>query len=497
MTGAETVRVGSRGIDARLVVAAEALLAAVLAMIALGSRSFWLDETVSVTIAQLDWSSFWDVLKTREANLSLYHLLLKGWIGLGESEEVVRALSVVFGVATVPFAYAVARRLVGTRSALLAGLFLAVNPLFVQYSQEARGYALALFLVTVSSYLFVRGIEEPTWPTWVAYGAVAALAAYAHFFALLVPLAHGVSLFVLPASRVPWRRLSAGGAVFALGLLPLFYLLSENEASGIEWAAGNPVGRLFTEIHDRKPLTAAVLVAGVVAVALGWLILRRILGARLRSRETWNWAFLAAWLVVPFVVVAVVAVVHQPLFVIRYFIVCLPPLLILAAALVLRVRPHGLAVVAGTLVVAGSLVATVRWYTSGQAEDWRAATDYVLRASSPEDGAVFYGPYVRIPFTHYLDQAGDRTDAPQPVFPRQPWSEEPITFDYYVPVSARDVARAAAGRDRVWAVLSHVGLTGGSTDEGYEELVKGLEEAGLSAGESEFFPGIEVRRYER
>jgi uncharacterized membrane protein len=498
MRPGNTVTLAGRRVDARLVVAAEVVIAAVASLVALGNRSFWLDETVSVTLAKLEWSSFFDVIETREANLSLYHVLLKVWGELfGDSEIAARSLSVIVGVATVPVAYALARRLVGVGPALLAGLFLAVNPLFVQYSQEARGYALALFLVTVCSYFFARGIQEPAWLTWTAYGLTAALAAHAHFFALLVPFAHACSLLVLPRRDVPWRRLALGWGVFVACLVPLLYLLSENEASGIEWAAGNPIGRLFTRIHDSRPLTVVVLVAGAVTAIAGWFVLRRLLGARFRTRETWSWAFLVGWLLVPFVVVALVAVIHQPLFVIRYFIVCLPPIVILAAALVLLARRTAVVVTLSAIFVLGSLAATTRWYTSGQAEAWESATEYVLRSSAPGDGIVLYAPYVRIPFTHYLDRRGSRDAAPQPVFPPQPWSAEPITFDYYVPVAASAVAANASGHDRVWAVLSHVGLTGDSSDEGYDALVQGLEDAGLSSGDSRFFEGVEVRRYDR
>src|SRR5690242_15785637 len=82
-------------------------LAAVLAVGALlrlrhlGKKSLWLDEATSVGFARTSWPEFVTIVRTREANMVAYHLLLRAWIQLGTSEWVVRLLSALFSIATL------------------------------------------------------------------------------------------------------------------------------------------------------------------------------------------------------------------------------------------------------------------------------------------------------------------------------------------------------------------------------------------------------------
>ena len=80
----------------------------------------------------------------------------------------------------------------------MAALLLALNAFLVQYAQEARGYALATFLVALACFFYVRGAEGGRARDWVAYAAAMSLAFYAHLFAAFVLLAHAVTVALLP-----------------------------------------------------------------------------------------------------------------------------------------------------------------------------------------------------------------------------------------------------------------------------------------------------------
>ena len=73
---------------------------------------------------------------------------------------------------------------------MFATALLVVSPTFVAVSQEARSYALTLFLVALASFLFVRGIQRSSPGVWIAYVAAGGLSVYSHFFAGLVLVAH-------------------------------------------------------------------------------------------------------------------------------------------------------------------------------------------------------------------------------------------------------------------------------------------------------------------
>src|SRR5437879_7948044 len=114
-------------------------------------KPFWFDECFSVEVARIGWGNFLRLLWWREANMSLYYLLLRIWLRFGQGEFFIRSLSVVIAVATLPAIYWLARLLYDRRVALMAAGLFAFNAYSVRYAQEARSYALFLLLATVSS----------------------------------------------------------------------------------------------------------------------------------------------------------------------------------------------------------------------------------------------------------------------------------------------------------------------------------------------------------
>ena len=117
----------------------------------LARKPFWFDECFSVEVARIGWRDFLRLLWWREANMSLYYVLLRIWLHLGQSEFFIRSLSVVIAAATLPAIYWLARLLYDRRVALIAAALFAFNAYSVRYAQEARSYALFLLLATLSS----------------------------------------------------------------------------------------------------------------------------------------------------------------------------------------------------------------------------------------------------------------------------------------------------------------------------------------------------------
>ena len=81
----------------------------------------------------------------------LYFFLLHFWMKtFGEGEISLRILSVIFGIAAVPIAFVISKKIVPAVSALIITAVTAVSPLLVFFSVEVRMYPLAVFLVLVS-----------------------------------------------------------------------------------------------------------------------------------------------------------------------------------------------------------------------------------------------------------------------------------------------------------------------------------------------------------
>ena len=414
-------------------VSLEILLAATLAILFLGEKSFWLDEAFSVVaVARLDWTSMWQVLSDREANGGLYFVLLHLWLVLGESEFAVRSLSVVFAVATVPVVYALGSRLFGLRVAAGAALLLAVNAFFIQYAQEARGYSLLLFLASLSSYILVRAIEKPSWWTWIAYILISVLAVYAHVFAVLVLGAQAISIVFLDRRYVPWRALTVAGFTILLLLVPLGIFFLTQDSGQIDWIRQPSFGSLYELFYALTGRGGGLLLlAYLIPVAFAFLFAIRSWFRFKISPETWRYALLLSWLFVP-IIIAFSLSFLKPVFIPRYFIICLVPLTLLAAVGLSQIRNRWIFVSVLAILVILSARGVGAWYSSYEKEDWRGATTHVISRFERGDAILFHASYVRVPFEYYLD----RLAAPSEI------------------VESIGVARVA-GADRVWLVLSH------------------------------------------
>ena len=219
-----------------VLLALECLLALTLALLFIGRESFWLDEALSVFIAKRSWPSMTQLLAHREANQGLYYIFLHFWLHLGSSEAIVRGLSAVFAVATVPVMYLLGKQLFDKRVGLMAGLLMATNGFWLQYAQEARAYSLVLLLTALSSYAFLRALEAPSKQRWACYAALSALAIYAHFFAGFVVFAQFTSLLLLSRRDIPWKALTASAVAIGVLLVPLaaFVLTAKGQ---LDWVA--------------------------------------------------------------------------------------------------------------------------------------------------------------------------------------------------------------------------------------------------------------------
>ncbi len=118
----------------------------------------WYDEACSWFSAKRDFpfGIMDNLLHLDLQHTPLYFFLLHFWMKIfGESEVALRCLSLIFGIATVPMAYVVSRKLVSKTVAFLAAAIVAVSPILVFFSVEVRMYPVAVFLVLLSLNYFI------------------------------------------------------------------------------------------------------------------------------------------------------------------------------------------------------------------------------------------------------------------------------------------------------------------------------------------------------
>jgi mannosyltransferase len=473
------------------------LFAAILRLHAITVRSFWFDEGISVEIARLPWSQFLLALWYREANMTFYYVLLHFWLAMGSSDGFIRGLSVLISAATIPVIYALGARLFGRNAGLLSAWLLAINVYHIRYAQEARGYALVVFLAVLATWLLVRNLQESSSACWGAYAVVCILAVYSHFFGALVVVAHGVSLIFLRRGEVPWRDFARGLRWFSYLMIPIAIFVVSNGPGPINWVQKTQLDTvlgLLILLAGEGGIRLLLLdsVALVLAGFSGWSIWRR----EGRTLQGWAFVLVFVWLFVPVLIVLAASEV-QPLFVARYLNPCLPALVLIVAAGITQLRPALLACILGVAISLASVAAAASFYhhdLDADPGDWSGATSFIFDHAQPGDGVFFYGNLGRIPFEFYRSR---RT--PPPRWPEELQSPSGSNLDYrnfaviYLADALRD-ARPAG--DRVWLVLVYDSGPDGGPNRS-SKMIRAFYGKGRRLVESLTFSGVTVLLYAR
>jgi uncharacterized membrane protein len=227
--------------------AALTLLAAALRLSTLDLQSFWYDE--AFTPVHVLHPSLWATLRAvvhTENTPPLWYILAWGSARLfGTGEVALRLPSALAGIATVPVAWGIGwelagRGVSGRRAALVAALLVAVNPLLVWYSQEARAYGLFVLCAALALLCCLRADAEPTPRRLALFALSGALALLTHYFAvfLLIPMALWLLRPRRPApdgarpSRLPALAAVAALAVVGRARAPL---ISAQGGHGTQW----------------------------------------------------------------------------------------------------------------------------------------------------------------------------------------------------------------------------------------------------------------------
>ncbi len=281
-------------------------VAAALRLYLLGQNSLWVDEYYSLTIARSPLAKIpAEALRGETFEPPLYfwllHLMMRGF---GDSETALRMLSVVAGALTVPLVVLLVRTLgESTRVAILSAALLALNPLHVWYSQEARPYALLLCLGVGSLVCLMRALRNGSVLAWAGFAGLASLAILTHLVGAVFPLIGWLWALALRHDASTLRRLVAASAVIALATAPFGYMLAQavlnaqgtgsppRSLTGLEipytiftYMGGYSFGPSVRDIQDKGSLAAVLAQPVQSAVGAIALLALAAMVLRLRSR---------------------------------------------------------------------------------------------------------------------------------------------------------------------------------------------------------------------
>ncbi len=342
--------------------AALLVLAAALRFSTLGLQSLWYDEAftpVHVLRAGLG-ATLHGVVHT-ENTPPLWYMLVWVWSRIfGAGAIALRFPSALAGVATVWVGWGIGRELTGRKAtAIAAAAFVAVNPLFVWYSQEARAYGLFVLLSALAMWCFLRAERSPTSGRLAAFAVAASLALLSHYFAVFLVAPMIVMLLLRGCGR---------GTLFAcavpilvgLALLPLAAAQGGHGAQWIgEWALTSrlqAIPQYYLTGYMGAPLGHGIelLVALPVVVGVGWG-LWNVLERNEERGALIALAIAASGVLLPIVLVAFGADYLAP----RNLVAAMIPVSALIAVVVVARRAGRIGTVLAALIALAALAITI------------------------------------------------------------------------------------------------------------------------------------------
>jgi uncharacterized membrane protein len=439
-----------------LILGATTVVAATLRLHQLSVKSLWIDEGASVSFATMPWRPFLKTLWNYQGNMALYYFLLRAWIHLGDSEFMVRSLSVLFAVLTIPAIYFLGKRLFDRSTGLIAAAMLAVHSFHIHWSQEARGYSLLILLLVLAAYFLVCALEsKASRSLWIAFAITAALSFYAHIFAVFVLAAFAFSIAYPKPYRIEKQTIVWVAILFEHLIAPMtLFVVVHHSGSQIGWLPRPSlpaVNEFFLLLTSQGGIVLAVIYLSLCGLAF-MLASEASQPEKIQAeQEKWALRLLFLWLVLPPVMTLAVTPV-KPLFYGRYMVMCVPALVLLAARglTLLYHTPmarRGAAIAAFVLVMTLSGWGTHKYFARFPEEstDWRAAVNYIRDHQQPGDGVFIYTSHA-LSYDYYARQTvvGQKgVTAPEVLYPPDP--RRPVSHD--------EITSDIAGHERVWLLL--------------------------------------------
>jgi len=377
--------------------------AVLLRLPTLGEQSYWYDELATLNVTSVGFPSLLDALSASEATPPAYYFVAKAWRELlGDGETVLRLLSALSGIATVPVVYAAARSGGGTRAGVIAAALVAVNPLMVWFSQEARAYALLALLSALTFLFFVRALDDRR-QRWIwAWAIAGALALATHYFAFTIIVPEGIWLYVMLRRSRAKVVLAGGGVLATAAALGPLALAQQNRTSWIE--SIDIVQRLLQVpqhfvVGLQSPSQA---LAALAVVSLAAVLIYLLAGADRPTRRTATRA--GAMALGGFLLALAAAALGRDFLITRNLIALWPPFAV-GVGVVLGAPRSGRVGLSAAAVLAALGVAISIWTAltpAAQRPDWRVLAQAL---EGPAGSRLILGRAVggdMLPLTLYL-----------------------------------------------------------------------------------------------
>ncbi len=391
-----------RRIDWALVGLGVALLAgAYFRLWDLTAQSLFLDEGYTFMVAGKPWHDMIQQLVYNDFHPPLFYALTHIAIQtLHWQFWDYRYLTAPFGLLTIVAGFAIARRLFGDVAAVIAAIFIAVEPALVEWERLYRMYSVMTAVEAVSWWLLLIAREKEgraRWIWWIAYGATAVVQPYIHYLGAVNVFCQ--CLYALTNPKRLWPVL-ASGVTAVIALVPWSWAIRIQYPNGGH-VAGTPNLPINWESLSRDVLAAGVRIDWGASDALQWGITAITLAVT--AFVVWRYprTILPFWLAVGAVQILATVATGKALVIPRYLLPVVPAVAIATAACVAyllrsKLRVAGAVAAVGIPAFLVTCCANIVYDPFYQFPDWYLVNLVVLQHERKSDAMLFVQgfPYV-------------------------------------------------------------------------------------------------------
>lgn len=373
-------------------------------------QSLWFDEAISLVSAKnLDFWKFVSSYPIGDFHPPGFFAILWLWTRIfGFSEISARFPSVIFGIATIYITYLIGKNVISNRAGIIAGLLLAINPLHIYYSQEARMYSFATFAVALNWYFFISLLQKKRL-AMLFYSLSVALVLYSDYLAYFIFPAQFIYLQIYEKKAL--SRFIKGFGLGFLALIPWLFVFPQQIFSGQKTALNLPewakivggasiknLGLVFVKsVIGRISIDNKFFYAVIISPILLIYSILIFFGVRKKIKPT---AIFLIGILIPVILSFLVSFI-VPAFSYFRVLFIVPAICLLVGggidALSRLQKPTFI------LVSAISIICLVTFYFNPkfQRENWKGLAQFLNSKNSPDAIVLFENPNNFIPYTYY------------------------------------------------------------------------------------------------
>ncbi len=498
------------------------IISAVLLSIDLSTRSLWIDEGASLSIASQSGQAFANALARDGGNMIIYYLMLHLIIKIfGDSPIILRLPAVIGGVLSVLGVALVCSKLFNNLMAFTSAVLTSLSLPFIYWSQNARSYTLLEAAVIWSYYFFIMMLSAREdnrlnrHRHLFGYGVCILLGTYMSFIAVLVVIPQFILLLQY---RKPLKQFIEVLVIDAVLCIPLGWLALMRGSSQLFWI-GKPSWQLTAPIIQFLASTGvdnnfnqassgfALNILTYIFLAVGLLLWITMLlhkkvsaayfryyakkipqgkrtaqenqfliyqntNVKIANKEEYVFGFhlVLWWLLLPSLAILIESWLGQSIYNPKYFLPFAAPVSIIICYILFSDTISckvGLYVGSGIfLLVAALRLASVIPTYGVSPENWEEPTNYLIQNARQNDCIAFYPADTRTLIVYYLQQNDKKwrkiAASLKPILPKVALTKMPSYVEDYYSLSPKQLESDAQRCPRMWLVSSHQGNQDGT-----------------------------------